>query len=36
MNYNGSRDENFGKLKIKDNAKLTNNQKNILNFNIPM
>ena len=34
MNYDGSRGENFGKLKIKDNAKLTNKQKGTLNFDI--
>ena len=34
MNYDGSRGENFGKLKIKDNAKLTNKQKDTLNFDI--
>ena len=34
MNYNGSRGENVGKLKIKDNAKLTNKQKDVLNFDI--
>ena len=34
MNYDGSRGENFGKLKIKDNAKLTNKQKGTLNVDI--
>lgn len=34
MNYDESRGENFGKLKIKDNAKLTNKQKDTLNFDI--
>ena len=34
LNYDGSRGENFGKLKIKDNAKLTNKQKENLNFDI--
>ena len=34
MNYDGSRGENFGKLKIKDNARLTNKQKDTLNFDI--
>ena len=34
MNYDGSRGENFGKLKIKDNAQLTNKQKETLNFDI--
>lgn len=32
MNYNGTRGESFGKLKIKGNEKLTNEQKNALNF----
>lgn len=34
MNYNGSRGENYGKLKIKDNAKLTKTRKNTLNLDI--
>ena len=34
MNYDGGRGENFGKIKIKDNAKLTNKQKDTLNFDI--
>ena len=34
MNYDGSRGEKFGRLKIKDNAQLTNKQKETLNFNI--
>ena len=34
LNYDGSRGENFGKIKIKDNAKLTNKQKLTFNFNI--
>ena len=34
MNYDGSRGENFGKLKTKDNAKRTNKQKDTLNFDI--
>ena len=34
INYDGSRVGNFGKLKIKDNAKLTNKQKNTFNFDI--
>ena len=34
MNYDGSRGESFGNLKIKDNAKLTNKQKDTLNFDI--
>ena len=33
-NYDGSRGENFGKTLIKDNAKLTNKQKDTLNFDI--
>ena len=33
-NYDGSRGENFGKIKIKDNAKLTNKQKETFNFDI--
>jgi hypothetical protein len=33
-NYDGSRGENFGKVIIKDNAKLTNKQKDTLNFDI--
>ena len=32
--YDGSSGENFGKLKIKDNTKLTNKQKDALNFYI--
>ena len=32
MNYDGSRRETFGTLKIKDNAKFTNIQKDTLNF----
>ena len=34
MNFDGGRGENFGKIKIKDNAKLTNKQKDTLNFDI--
>ena len=34
MNYDGSRGENFGKIKIKDNARLTNKQKDTLNYDI--
>ena len=34
INYDGSRGENFGKILIKDNAKLTNKQKETLNFDI--
>ena len=34
MNYDGARGENFGKTKIKDNAKLTNKQKDSLSFDI--
>ena len=34
LNYDGSRGENYGKIKIKDNAKLTNRQKVTLNFDI--
>ena len=34
INYDGSRGENFGKILIKDNAKLTNKQKDTLNFDI--
>ena len=34
IKYDGSRGENFGKLKIKDNAKLTNKEKDTLNFDI--
>ena len=34
MNYDGSRGENFGKLKIKDSAKTANKQTYILNFDI--
>ena len=34
LNYDGSRGENFGKVKIKDNAKLTNKQKPTFNFDI--
>ena len=34
INYYGLRGENFGKLKIKDDAKLTNKEKDILNFDI--
>ena len=33
-NYDGSRGENFGKIKIKDNARLTNKQKDTLNYDI--
>jgi hypothetical protein len=33
-NYDGSRGENFGKVKIKDNAKLTNRQRDTINFDI--
>ena len=34
LNYDGSRGENFGKVKIKDNAKLTRKQKGAFNFDI--
>ena len=34
LNYDGSRGENFGKVKIKDNAKLTNKHKPTFNFDI--
>ena len=34
MNYNGSRGESIGKTKIKDNTKLTNQQKHTLHYNI--
>ena len=34
MNYDGLRGENFGKLKMKDTAKLTNKQKDTLMFDI--
>ena len=34
INYDGSRGENFGKILIKDNAKLTNKQRDTLNFDI--
>ena len=34
MNYDGSRGENAGKLKITYNVKLTHKQKGILNFGI--
>ena len=34
MHNDGSRGQNFGKLKRKDNAKLTNKQKGTLNFDI--
>ena len=34
INYDGSRGENFGKFKIKDNVNFTNKQKDTLNFNI--
>ena len=34
LNYDGSRGENFGKVKIEDNAKLTRRQKVVLNFDI--
>ena len=34
MNYDGSRGESFGKVKIKDNAKLTRKQKGAFNFDI--
>ena len=34
MNYDGGRGENFGKIKIKDNARLTNRQKATLNYDI--
>ena len=34
MTYDDSRGENFRKLKIKDNTKLTNRQKDTLNFDI--
>ena len=33
-NWDGSRSEHFGKLIVKDNAKLTNHQKDTLNFDI--
>ena len=32
MNYDGSKGANFGKIKIKDNAKLANKQNLTLNF----
>ena len=34
MNYDGSKGENFGKIKIKDNAKITNKRKLTFNFDI--
>ena len=34
MNYDGSRGENIGKTKIKDNAKRTNQQKHTLHYDI--
>ena len=34
VNYDGSRGENYGKLKIKDNAQLTNKRKETLNYDI--
>ena len=34
INYDGSAGENFGKLKIKDNTKLTNKEKDTMNFDI--
>ena len=34
MNHDGLRGGNFGKLKIKDNAKLTNKQNDALNLDI--
>ena len=34
MNYDGSRGEKFGKIKIKDNAKITNKRKPIFNSDI--
>ena len=34
LNYNGSRGEDFGKVKIKDNAKLIRKQKGVFNFDI--
>ena len=34
MNYDGSRGENIGKTKIKDNAKRTNQQKHTLYYDI--
>ena len=34
MNFDGGRGENLGKIKIKDNAKLTIKQKDTLNFDI--
>ena len=34
LNYDGSRGEIFGKVKIKDNAKLTRKQKSAFNFDI--
>ena len=34
MNYDDSCGDNFGKLKIKDNTKLTNKQKDAVNFDI--
>ena len=34
LNYDGSRGENFGKVKVKDNAKLTNKNKDTLNLDI--
>ena len=34
MNCDGSRGDTFGKLKIKDNTKLTNKQKDIINVDV--
>ena len=34
LNFDGSRDGNYGKLKIKDNIKLTRKEKVLFNFNI--
>ena len=34
LNYDGSRGENFGKVKLKHNAKLTRKQKGAFNFDI--
>ena len=34
MMYGGSRGENFGKLELKDNVKITNKVKDNLNFDV--
>ena len=34
MNYDGSKGKNFGKIKIKDNAKINNKRKLTFNFDI--